>query len=89
MRLQLERHLVELLAQLGELVVALRRDLDGEVALPQAPGRAQEPLHLVAQRPVDDQGEDQRHGQERECQADDDERAAVGAPGPGRSAGPP
>ena len=66
--LQLARHLVELLAQRRELVVALGRDLDGEVARAQAPGGLQEGVDLALQRARDQQregeGEDEEAGQD-------------------------
>jgi hypothetical protein len=69
-RLQLARHRVELAAELGELIVALRGHLDGEVAHPKGTRGLEQALDLGVQRP--------RHGQrKRECEDEEaDQRRA-------------
>ena len=82
--LELARHRVELLAQRGELVVALGRDLDREVAAAQPPRGLQEPVDLALQRA--------RHRQrERERREDEEaeQRAVADAGGRRRPWAPP
>ena len=68
--LELARHLVELDAERGELVAALGRHLDAEVALGHLPRGLQQPLDLRLQRARDGErereGGDQRGDQDRE-----------------------
>ena len=77
--LELARHRVELGAERGELVVALGRDLDPEVAAGHAPGGVEQALDLGLQRARDRDRErerrDQRGGEDR----DDLERGAAEA----------
>ena len=67
--LELARHRVELRAERGELVVALGRDLDREVAAGHAPRRVEQALDLRLQRARDGdrerEGRDQRGGEDR------------------------
>ena len=65
---QLARHLVELLAQRGELVVAVGGDLDAEVAGAEAAGGDQEGLDLALQRAR----HEQREGDREDEEADED-----------------
>ena len=66
--LELSRHRVELGAERGELVVALGRDLDREVAAGHPPCRVQQALDLRLQRARDRdrerEGRDQRGGED-------------------------
>jgi hypothetical protein len=66
--LELARHLVELLAQRRELVMAGGRDLRGEVAAPEPARRLQKAIDLALQRARDDHGE--REGQDEEAEQD-------------------
>ena len=75
-RLELVRHRVELLAQLRELVVALDRDLDGEVAPPDVARGEQEPLDLVLQRARDRDREGDGEDEEAEQRAEHGQRGA-------------
>ena len=68
-RLQLAGHGVELLAQLGELVVALGGHGRGEVAARQAPGAGEEAPDLRLQRARHEQGE--AEGERHEDDEDD------------------
>ena len=83
--LELARHLVELLAEAGELVFADRRDLGREVAAGELLRGVEEALQLLLQR-ARDEG---RAGEREEQEADEDRRdrdaaaarpAAVGTP---------
>ncbi len=58
------RHLVELLAQRGELVVADRRHLGGEVAACEPAGGGEEPGDLLLQRARHEHGADDRDQEE-------------------------
>jgi hypothetical protein len=88
--LELARHLVELVAELGELVAPDGGHLGGEVAAAQAARGVQEAAHLAAQRARHDQGERQREQEEAGQQGAGDEAAAadlVGQRGPRREDG--
>ena len=69
-RLELRRHLVELVAQRGELVAAHGRDARREVAACDAPRRAQETL----EHPVEPARDEDRAGEGEEQEAGEDAR---------------
>src|ERR671916_357935 len=72
-RLELARHQVELVAERGELVVALGRDLDREVALADVARGREQAADLGLQRARGGQRERERADQEREQDADDED----------------
>ena len=74
---ELARHLVELLAELRELIAAAGGDLRREVARAQAPRGGEEVLDLAVQRARDDDRRDERQQEEAEQHEARDEAALL------------